>query len=102
MLNVISGALAQSEWCCRDVFIRFPSERASSGFSSESSVSCFLPSELGGLRRSERFTRIMNNLGTFQAGRGLRLVFSGGLDVLGDTVTLGVTCSLPEPPSLCL
>lgn len=61
-----------------------------------------MPSELGGLRRSERFTGIMNNLGTFQAGRGLRLVFSGGPDVLGDTVTLGASRSLPEPPSLCL
>lgn len=67
-------------------------------------MSCFLLSELGGVRESGRSNWIVNNLGQFQTGKWLRLVGSSELDVLGfgDTVTSGKLRNLPEPQLLCL
>lgn len=68
VLNVISGALALSKRGSRDILAFLLEDKVPA---TPLSVSCFLPSELGGLKGSGRITWIVNNLGPFQAGNWL-------------------------------
>lgn len=66
MLNVVSEALALSRRGCQDVLDFILEDQVPA---TALNVSCFAPSELGGVKGSGRTTWTVNSLGEFQTGK---------------------------------